>query len=90
MIPRKSPTDSDLFDLDCTDAMRASENVSSITSITATPAGLTLGTPVHDGKRVQCRISGGTAGVTYKVSLVWVSDLGNTYEDAMPLVVRGV
>ncbi len=45
----------------------ATEIITAVNSVTATPAGLTLGTPIHNETRAQIQISGGDIGTTYKV-----------------------
>ncbi len=57
------------------------ENISGVTSVTASPNGLTLsGSATISGLTANQRIAGGTNGTTYKVTFVITTSLGNTLE----------
>ena len=46
------------------------DSIAVVQSVTATPSGLTIGTPVTEGINVYFTISGGVAGTTYTVACV--------------------
>lgn len=73
--------DDEFFTVDFTDRLTLTEGVVSIASVTATPAGLTLGQQVIDSdlpaKKIQVRISGGTVGVTYTIRVQISTSDGN-------------
>lgn len=76
----KQPSESWLYDMDFSPRLQLAETLTGITSVTADQAGLTLGSPIFSGKTGQVRISGGTAGLTYKLTWLATTDLGNTVE----------
>lgn len=79
-VLEKEPSDSRLYDIDFTGLLGAAETVSSVSSLTVSPTGPTLGSSVASGKRVQFRASGGTAGAKYKITAVVVTSASNTIE----------
>lgn len=84
----KQPSESRIYDMSFSANMIAAEAISSVTSIVATPAGLTLGPPTFSGTRLQVRISGGTTGVLYKLTAVVVTSLANILEGDGYLLVQ--
>ena len=89
-IPKllKQPAESRLYAMDFSANMAAADTISSITSVTATPTGLTLGTAAVSGQRVQFRISSGTGGTQYKITVVIVTSAGDTLETEGYLEVK--
>lgn len=84
----KQPSESRLYDVDFGANLASTETISSVTSYTATPSGLTLDPAIAiDGSKVQRRISGGTAGTQYKLTVVILTSLGNILEGEGLLVV---
>ena len=79
-ILTKQPSESDLYDIDFAPILRVDDDISSVTSVIATPSGLTIGAPTSLGQKVQVRISGGTNLVRYKISAIIISVAGNTKE----------
>jgi hypothetical protein len=61
------------------DELEAGETISS-PAVTADPSGLTIGTPSVSGSSVFCRLSGGTAGVTYEVTCAVTLSSGGTLD----------
>lgn len=77
----KQPSESRVYDMDFAANMSTAETISSVTSYTASPSGLTLDPAVSiSGKKVQKRLSGGTAGTLYKITVVILTSLGNVLE----------
>ena len=77
----KQPSESKIFSMDFTARIGASATIASVTSITATPAGLTLvGAATAVGKKVFQRISGGTSLASHLITVVVVDSDGNTVE----------
>lgn len=82
----KQPGESLLFAMDFAGkklpALAADETISSVTSVTATPSGLTIGSAIiadhgevgdddyHASAVVKFRVSGGTAGTEYRFEVV--------------------
>lgn len=91
-IPKliKQPSESRLYTFDFSANMGTSESITSVSSFTVAPAGPVLGTPTFSGKRVQNRISGGTANTNYKITVVVATDAGNTLEGEANLFVRDI
>lgn len=85
----KQPAESRLFSMDFSALLASGETISSVSSVTALPSGLTLVNPaVAAGTRAQQRISGGTDKVAYKVTIRVVTSAGNTLEGEGILQVR--
>jgi hypothetical protein len=77
----KQPGESKIFSMNFTARIASSATIASITSITATPAGLTLvGSATAVGKKVFQRISGGTNLASHLITIVIVDSDGNTVE----------
>jgi len=91
-IPRldKQPAESRLYTFDFSQLMLTGETVATIDSFTATPSGLTLGTAVASGQRVQNRISAGVTNTQYKITVVVTTSLGNVLEGEANLFVRDI
>jgi hypothetical protein len=73
-ILMKTALESLLVHMDFSDDVAPTESIASITSVSSTPTGLTLGTPVYDDDTVQLRVASGTAGITYTVSVQVLTD----------------
>lgn len=96
----KHPADEKVFVLDFTSVLDG-RKVSSISAVTTT-TGLTVGTTsiagpyteegsrrrVDGAKAVQYRLSGGTAGTTYDVTVVVVDSGGDTHAGVQEIRVR--
>lgn len=77
----KQPTESRLYTMEFASNMEESETITAVSSVTATPSGLTLsGGAGFNGTRATQRISGGVAGTRYKVTFVVTTSNGNTLE----------
>lgn len=76
----KQPSESRVYEFDFAANLAVGETISSVTSVTFTPVGLTVGGSSIAGTRVQVRISSGTTGQRYKGTAVIVTSLGNTLE----------
>lgn len=85
----KQPSESRLYEFDFSGKMTAAETISSVTSVTPSPAsGITVGAPTTSGQVVQVRISSGTADTTYKLTVIVVTSAGNTLEMEGRLHIR--
>ena len=85
----KQPSESLLYDMDFVGRLDDGETITAVSSVTASPADeLTIGTASYSGTRAQFRISGGTAGVTYKITVVITTSASNTREGEGNLFVR--
>lgn len=84
--------ESRLYDLDFTDQKEivAGETLTGTPTVTAAPSGLTISSPPVIGganKKVQVRISGGTANTTYSVLCTVTTTGGNTLQGCGTLYV---
>jgi hypothetical protein len=77
---KKQPSESRVYDMDFAANMVAGETVTAVSSVVVDPVGLTIGTAVFSGQRIQFRLSAGTAGITYKITVVVATSAGNTLE----------
>lgn len=84
----KQPAESRLYSMDFSNLLAPGETLSSVTSVTADVAGLTLGSPTCSGVFAYSQISSGTADVRYKVTFVVVTSAGNTLEGEGTLQVK--
>ena len=85
----KQPSESRVYDVDFSANMAETETIGSVTSYVASPAGLTLDATISiSGQKVQRRISGGTAGAQYKITVVILTSLSNILEGEGLLVVQ--
>ena len=84
----KQPADSLLYDMEFVGRLAEGETLTAVSSVTAAPSGLTVGTPSYSGTRAQVRLGGGTGGVTYKVTIVVTTSASNTIEGEGNLFVR--
>lgn len=75
----KQPADVVDYDIDYSDWLSSGDTVASATS-TVSPTGLTLGTIVVSSTSVKHWLSGGTSGVTYKVTVTAVTTGGRTVQ----------
>lgn len=84
----KQPSESLLYDMDFVGRLDDGETITAVVSATGSPSGLTIGSASYSGTRAQFRISGGTAGVTYKITVVITTSASNTREGEGNLFVR--
>lgn len=84
----KQPSESRLFSMDFSPLLSPGESVDSVTSVTASPAGLTLSGNAVRGVFAEVRAAGGTDSTRYKVTFVVVSSAGNTLESEGVLLVK--
>lgn len=85
----KQPAENRLYSMNFSPFLAAGETIASVTSVVASPTGLTLVGPAtfSDAQAFQ-RISGGVAGNTYKVTFLVLTTLANTLEGEGNLVLR--
>ena len=86
----KQPNESRLYTFDFTANLADPETITGVTGFAADTAGLTIGTPVFQGKMVQCRISGGVSGVQYRLTVTVTTSDGNVLEGEADLFIREV
>lgn len=85
----KQPGDDRVYTMDFAALLASNETINGVTSVVAEPADLSLdGAATFGGTMAQQRISGGTSGITYKVTFVVTTTEGNTIEGEGFLVVR--
>jgi len=85
----KQPAESRLYTMSFASLLLPGETVAGVTSVTASPAGLTLvGSPTFGANLAKQRISGGADKVTYKVTYLVTTSAGNTLEAEGFLKVR--
>lgn len=83
----KQPAESRLYSIDFANLLGTGESLSGTPTVTASPTGLTIGTPAISGTTVQVRISSGSDGVPYKLECVVATSDGNTLEGDAILIV---
>ena len=77
----KQPSESRQYAMEFAPMLEPGETLTAVSSVAATPTGLTLvGPAAFSGSVAQQRISGGTDAVTYKVTFVVTTTDGNTLE----------
>jgi hypothetical protein len=79
----KEVGESRLYDIDMHDVLaggrKTPHNIQTVQSVTATPAGLTIGPPSTDNRQlVRANFSGGADGVRYKIKVVVDTAEGDT------------
>ena len=84
----KQPSESRVYTMRFFPNMAAIDTISSITSVEATPSGLTLGTPQIVGQTVVVRVSSGTTGVRSHFTFKVVSSTGDNLEGDGWLLVQ--
>ncbi len=91
----KQPSEDRLYEMDFSALLAAGETLSSVSSITQAARGnvqgaasLVIGSGAASGAKVQFRISGGTDGEDYKITVVATTSQGNTLEGEGWLYVR--
>ena len=89
-IPRatKQPSESRRYTFDFSKNMGVNDTIASVDSFTVSPSGPTLGSPVISGKQVQARVSGGTSGTQYKLTMVVTTSASDIIEGEAQLFVR--
>lgn len=85
----KQPAESRLYTMDFSGLLGQGETIAGVTSVTATPSGLTLsGGPTFSGVFANQRIAGGTSGQKYTVTFLVTTSGGNTLEGEGILQVK--
>lgn len=98
----KHPSESILYAIDFTALLSSGETLSGTPTVTGSPSGLTIGTPavntatlvddegntVAIGKAVQVRISAGTAGIDYVLTVSCATTGSDTRVGVCKLYVR--
>jgi hypothetical protein len=87
-ILRKQPAESRVYSIDFVNLLKTGDSLATVTSVTATPAGLAVGTGTIDGTTVQFTLSSGTHGVQYYVEAVVATTLGEVLEGDGRIFVR--
>jgi hypothetical protein len=87
----KQPAENRLYSMDFSGLLAVGETIAGVSSVVATPSGLTLvGSPSYSGVYAMQRISGGTANTRYKVTFVVTTTAGNTLEGEGYLQVKDI
>ncbi len=85
----KQPSESRVFAMDFAAQLADGESLTSVSSVTAAPSGLTIsGAATLSGAVASQRIAGGTAGVRYVVTFVVTTSASNTLEGEGYLLVK--
>lgn len=85
----KQPVDVVDYDIDYSEWLSAQDNVQSC-DVSVSPAGLTLGQVFVNDPCVKIWVSGGTNGVTYKVTATTTTADGRVKEDEFRVRVKEV
>jgi len=88
----KQPNESRMFAINFSANLESGETINAINSVTVTGAGLTVGSQsiTSDGKKVQFRVSDGTAGESYQITVVATTTQSNILEGDGILVVKQI
>ena len=86
----KQPSESRMFSVNFAANLESGETINQIDSVTVTGTGLTVGSQsiTADGKQVQFRVSDGTAGESYQITVVARTTQSNILEGDGILVVK--
>ncbi len=76
------------FDIDYTTVLLGRTATVSAATSEVTPAGLTLVSTTATTPKVKVKISGGTAAITYKVTVLTDASDGLKYEDEVNVIVE--
>lgn len=85
----KQPAETESYSINYEDDLTAGDNVSSAVA-TVSPAGLTIQSVVADDPRVRLWILGGTANVTYKVTVTMTTVDGRILQDEFRVKVKEI
>lgn len=77
------------YDISFEDFIESGDSLVSA-DVSVSPAGLTIDSHLVIGDRVKVWLSGGTNGVTYKVTALVTTDFGRTKEDEIKVKVKEV
>lgn len=77
------------YSIDYADALTAGDNVSSAT-VSISPSGLTVNNVSVIDPRVRFWVSGGTSGVTYKVTLTINTADGRIFQDEISFKIKEI
>lgn len=87
----KGTQESRLFGIDFSRLLNSGEALTAITSVVSSPTGTTADLVISgqsiNGTQVQFRVSGGQTQITYQITAVVQTSLGNTLEGAGRLVI---
>lgn len=83
----KQPADVLDYDVDYTDFLNGEDTLSTKT-VTVSPTGLTVDSSVIAGDRVKVWLSGGTNGITYKVTVTATTTDGRVKQDEFKVKVK--
>lgn len=89
-IIEKQPSESLNCSMDFANYVSGSSITISSPSVTASPAGLTLGSPSVDGQTVEFTVSGGTDGQNYRIQCTITTSDSETLVGDGILKVRGI
>lgn len=76
----KTPNEADNYTMDVSGMLATGDTIDSVTSVTATPAGLTIGSPASTTTTIQAKFSSGTVDIRYTVKFLFVDTAGNIKE----------
>ena len=85
----KQPVDVVDYDIDYSEWLTTGDNVQS-TVVTVTPEGLTVDSVFVNDPRIKIWISGGTNGVTYKVTVTATTADGRVKQDEFRVKVKDI
>ena len=84
----KQPAESRLYVMEFAALLADAETLTGVTSVLATPSGLTLSEEDFSGSQAQFRIAGGAHGQVYRLEVTVTTNQGNTLQGDGLLVVR--
>lgn len=84
----KTPDEEKYYTFDFSEEMESTETISSASTSVSPATGLTVGTATCSGETVQVRVSGGTAGVDYLITVLATTSTSEIIEGVGKLKVR--
>jgi hypothetical protein len=84
----KQPSESRLYKMDFKRSLDSEDKIMSVASVVATPSTVVIGEAVSDDRHVSFRVSGGTSGESYNITVVVITSKGETIEGDGLLIVK--
>lgn len=84
----KRSGESILYALDFANQLASGETISTVSSITGAPSGLTIGAGAISGTEVRFRVSAGTSGTRYCITVTITTSASNTRIECVELLVQ--
>lgn len=84
----KRPAESGDYSMDFRRTLKTGVTIASVVSVSASPAGITVGSGAASGTSIVFSLSGGTDGADYEITGRCIDSTGHTHEDDILIKVR--